>query len=171
MRASLHPGHWQVKALRNGVIGLCLIGLLWLMGVPTAHATSFDRQNLRMKDFSGQDMRGDDYTRADLAEANLQGVNLQGVRMFDANLTLANLEAADLRGSTLDGARLIRANLKNAMLEGAYAFGADFRKAEITGADFTDVFLDPKSNDLLCEVASGTNPTTGRDTRETLFCP
>jgi uncharacterized protein YjbI with pentapeptide repeats len=171
MRAYVNPSHWPIQALRRILISFCLLGILWLGGMSPASATSFDRQNLRMKDFAGQDMRGNDYTRADMAETNLAKANLQGVRMFDTNLTLANLESADLRGATLDGARLIRANLKNAVLEGAYAFGADFRKTEITGADFTDVFLDPKANDLLCEVASGTNPTTGRETRETLMCP
>jgi hypothetical protein len=41
----------------------------------------------------------------------------------------------------------------------------------IDGADFTDVFLDPKTNTLLCEVAQGTNPVTGNATRDTLYCP
>ncbi|NEQ30630.1 MAG: pentapeptide repeat-containing protein, partial [Leptolyngbya sp. SIO4C5] len=94
-----------------------------------------------------------------------------GVRLFDTTMSRANLEGADLRYSTLDGARLTRANLTNAILEGVYTFNTDFRAATIEGADFTDVLLDPKTNDMLCEVAAGTNPVTGRSTRETLFCP
>ena len=105
------------------------------------------------------------------SEADLSGVNLQGVRMFDANLVKANLEGADLRSATLDGARFIRANLTNAILSGAYAFNADFRKAIIDGADFTDVMLDLRTIDLLCETAQGTNPVTQNDTRDTLYCP
>lgn len=156
-------GHW--------LAGFALVLVVCLSGGSAAQATSFDRQNLRMQDFAGQDLRGNDYTRSDMAEADLSHTNLQGVRLFDTNLTLANLEAADLTGATLDGARLIRANLKNAILEGAYAFNTDFRKAEVEGADFTDVMMEPKMNDVLCELASGVNPVTGRDTRETLFCP
>ncbi|MEL6935186.1 MAG: pentapeptide repeat-containing protein, partial [Cyanobacteria bacterium J06607_17] len=83
----------------------------------------------------------------------------------------ANLENANMTGATLDGARFIRANLKNAILEGAYAFSTDFRKADIEGADFTDVDLDVKTNDMLCEVATGENPVTGRTTKDTLYCP
>jgi uncharacterized protein YjbI with pentapeptide repeats len=151
-------------------VGLA-IATLWVTFAAPAAAESFDRQNLRMADFSNQDLRDNDFTRADLAEADLSGANLQGVRMFDTTLTKANLTGADLRGATLDGARFIAANLTNAILSGAYAFNTDFRKAVIDGADFTDVFLDPKTNTLLCEVAQGTNPVTGNATRDTLYCP
>ncbi|MGF1569054.1 MAG: pentapeptide repeat-containing protein [Nodosilinea sp.] len=150
------------------LLGVVMVALTWAM---PAYATSFDRQNLRMSDFSNQDLRGNDYTRADLADANLSHVNLRGVRLFDTTLARANLEGADLTGATLDGARLVRANLTNAILEGAYAFGTDFREAIIDGADFTDVLLDPKVNQKMCEVATGTNPVTGRNTRDTLYCP
>lgn len=152
-------------------LGVLVVVLGMMMAIAPAQAESFDRQNLRMSDFSGQDLRGNDFTRADLAEADLRGVNLQGVRMFDANLVKANLEGADLRGATLDGARFIRANLTHAILSGSYAFNADFRKATIDGADFTDVMLDLRTIDLLCEMAQGTNPVTHNNTRDTLYCP
>ncbi len=143
----------------------------WGLWVGPVAAESFDRQNLRMADLSHQDLRGNNYTRADLADANLSHANLQGVRMFDTTLARANLEGADMTGATLDGARLVRANLTNAILVGAYAFDTDFREAKIDGADFTDVLLAPKVNAMLCEVARGTNSTTGRHTRDTLYCP
>lgn len=136
-----------------------------------ALATNFDRKNLRQQDFSGQDLTDNDYTRADLTEADLSHANLELVRLFTTRLTRANLEGANLRGATLDGATLTGANLKNALLEGAYAINIEFQGANIEGADFTDVLLDPKDNDRLCDIASGVNPTTGRDTRETLYCP
>ncbi|NJM97454.1 MAG: pentapeptide repeat-containing protein [Phormidesmis sp. RL_2_1] len=135
-----------------------------------AYATNFDRKNLRQQNFSGQDLTDNDYTRADLTEADLSHTNLMGVRLFTTHLDKANLEGANLTGATLDGATLIRANLKDAVLEGAYVISADFRGANIEGADFTDVLFDPRVNKLLCETASGTNPVTGRETRETLFC-
>jgi uncharacterized protein YjbI with pentapeptide repeats len=95
---------------------------------------------------------------------------LRQVRFFATNLESANLEGADLSYATLDSARLVRANLKDAVLEGAFASNARFEGAIIEGADFTDVLLRQDVQDKLCQVASGTNPKTGRDTRETLFC-
>lgn len=153
-----------------------LIVLLAIIAVSTAWvypagAENFDRQNLRMVDLSNQDLRDNNYTRADMAEANLSNANLRGVRLFDTTLVRANLSGADMTGATLDGARFTQADLTNAILEGAYAFGTDFRDAKIEGADFTDVLLDPKVNDRLCEVAQGVNPVTKRATRDTLYCP
>lgn len=147
---------------------VCVVCLNW--GYPV-HAENFDRQSLRQKSFAGQDLRGNNYTSTDMAEADLSNADLRGVRLFDTNLTKANLENANMTGATLDGARFIRANLKNAILEGAYAFSTDFRKANIEGTDFTDVDLDVKTNDMLCEVATGVNPVTGRATKDTLYCP
>ena len=150
------------------LLAILAVSITW---VSPAAADNFDRQNLRMADFSNQDLRGNNYTRADLADANLSNADLRGVRLFDTTLVRANLSGANLTGATLDGARFTQADLTNAILEGAYAFGTDFRGAIIEGADFTDVLLDPKVNDRLCDVAEGVNPVTQRATRATLYCP
>jgi uncharacterized protein YjbI with pentapeptide repeats len=60
--------------------------------------------------------------------------------------------------------------LTNANLEGAFASNAKFEGAIIDGADFTDVLVRPDVQKMLCKVAKGTNPVTGRETRETLYC-
>ncbi|MEB3289348.1 MAG: pentapeptide repeat-containing protein [Leptolyngbya sp.] len=161
----------MVSSLRLFVIALAFLVTASIAWINPAQAASFDRQNLRMVDLANQDLRGNDYTRADLAEADLSHANLRGVRLFDTTLSRANMEGADMTGATLDGARFIQTNLTNAILEGAYAFGTDFRGAIIDGADFTDVLLAPKVNAMLCDGAKGTNPVTGRATRETLYCP
>jgi uncharacterized protein YjbI with pentapeptide repeats len=162
----------SMKAIARYIcLSVVLLALVMSVGLASAQADNYDRQNLRMADLSNRDFRGDDFTRADLANANLSHSDFRGTRLFDTNLSQANLENANLTGATLDGARFIRANLTNAILEGAYAFDADFRGATIDGADFTDVSLDPKVNDYLCEMAQGTNPVTRRNTRDTLYCP
>lgn len=123
------------------------------------------------EDLSHRDLTEATFTRADLRNSNLSYANLQGVSLFSANLESANLEGADLSYSTISTARFFNANLKNAILEGSFAFNARFDGAIIEGADFTDVLFRPDTEEQLCAIASGTNPITGRDTRDTLFCP
>lgn len=152
----------------TGILTFCLIVSI----VPSAHASAYqyDKVNLTGKDFSGQDLRDSSFVQANLRDANLSAVNLSGVSLFGANMNRSNLEGADLRYATLDSAQLQRANLKNANLEGAFAFRTNFKDADVEGTDFTDVLLDNEMYELLCKVAAGVNPVTGRETRDTLDC-
>ncbi len=64
------------------------------------------------------------------------------------------------------------ADLSDAILEGAMLSNAQFRLVKsIKGADFTDALVRKDVAASLCKIASGTNPTTGVDTRESLNCP
>jgi len=153
------------------MLGLLMFGVfLGIVAAPAA-ALDYERESLIRVDFSGKDLRDAEFTKANLRQGNLSHADLRGVSFFAANLEEANLEGANLSGATLDLARFNRANLTNAILEGAFVANARFAGAIITGADFTDVLLRSDIEAQLCKVAQGTNPTTGRDTRETLFCP
>ncbi|XFA73584.1 pentapeptide repeat-containing protein [Thermosynechococcaceae cyanobacterium Okahandja] len=148
-----------------------VLALLFIVLTPRgAIAEDYTKEALINTDFSGRDLRDSQFTKANLFHSDLSHTNLQGVSFFAANLEAANLEGADLRYATLDTARLTKANLTNAILEGAFAFNTKFDGATITGADFTDVDLREDAQRLLCAVASGRNPVTGRNTRETLHC-
>ncbi len=138
--------------------------------VPTAFALEYNKEILVQADFSGRDLTDSSFTKANLRQSNFSHSKLSGVSFFAANLESANLSGVDLTYATLDSARLIKANLTNAVLEGAFAANAKFDGAIIDGADFTDVLLRQDEQKKLCKVAKGTNPTTGRDTRDTLFC-
>lgn len=64
------------------------------------------------------------------------------------------------------------ANLKNAIVEGAYVVGATkLNGIIIEGADFTEVGFRKDQQKYLCTYASGTNPQTNVDTKESLLCP
>ncbi|MBD2205522.1 pentapeptide repeat-containing protein [Calothrix sp. FACHB-1219] len=149
-----------------------LVGITAIIGVaPTALALEYNKEILIGADFAGRDLTDSSFTKANLKQSNFSHANLSGVSFFAANLESANFEGANLSNATLDSARFIKANLTNAVLEGAFAANAKFDGAIVDGADFTDVLLRPDEQKKLCKVAKGTNPTTGRDTRDTLFCP
>jgi len=57
----------------------------------------------------------------------------------------------------------------NALLEGALPTPS-LMVPLLTGL-ILPMFLRQDEQDKLCKVAKGTNPTTGRETRKTLFCP
>ena len=135
-------------------------------------AVDYNRANLVGVDFSGQDLRKEAlFDHANLRDSNFSNANVQGVRFFSANLDSANFEGADLRYADLEVARLTKVNFTNAILEGSFATNILVQGAIIDGADFTDVLLDPKTEKYLCTIATGTNPITGRNTKDTLYCP
>ena len=154
--------------------GFALVLGIWLtltIAIAPVWAVSYDKVVLRNEDFSGQDLRDASFDHADLRGSNFSNANLRGVRLFAANLDSVNFEGADLTGADLESARLTKVNFTNAILEGAFATNTLFNGAIIDGADFTDALLRSDIQKKLCEVAKGTNPTTGRDTRESLLCP
>ena len=165
---------WQFSWSESAVLKVLafILGamVIFLTLVAPAGAVNYVKGNVMNRDFSGQDLTEDIFDHANLRDSNFSHANMQGVRLFGAFLQRTNLEGADLSYAVLDSAYFERTNLKNAVLEGAFAMGAEFYGVIIDGADFTDVLLNRDQEDKLCEIATGTNPTTGRNTKETLFC-
>ena len=142
-----------------------------VMAPPAAQAAmDYAKQVLIGADFSGREMQGVTFNLTNLREADLSGSDLQGASLFGAKLQDADLSDTNLRDATLDSAVLDGTNLSNAVLEDAFAFNTRFINVTISGADFTNVPLRGDVLKTLCAVAEGTNPVTGRETRDTLGC-
>mmetsp|Transcript_18893 Transcript_18893/g.47482 ORF Transcript_18893/g.47482 Transcript_18893/m.47482 type:complete len:89 (-) Transcript_18893:68-334(-) len=74
-----------------------------------------------------------------------------------------------LRGPLINSQPL--RNNRNAVLVNAYiASNSKLTGVIIDGADFTDVLLRQDQINYLCKRASGTNPVTGVETKESLMC-
>lgn len=155
--------------VRVVLVLVAIVGIVSGFGLP-AIAEDYTKDVLIGVDFSGKDLTDSQFNHTNMRESNLSNTKLRAVNMFAANLEFANLSGADLRLVTLESARITDADLSNANLEGAYLSNAKLERTKIEGADFTDVDIRDDVRQMLCKVASGKNPVTGRETRETLYC-
>ena len=151
---------------------ISLIILIINLSFPTSSFAALDygKQSLLGADFSGSDLKGATFYLTDLQDANLSNCDLQNATLYGAKLKDTDLSNSNLREVTLDSAVLDGTDLSNTNLEDSFAYSTQFENVKIEGADFTNVYL---PNDILrkfCEDASGTNPFTKRETRETLEC-
>ena len=135
-----------------------------------ALADNYEKATLFDEDLSSKDLSDSNFTLATLRKCDLHGATLAGLRLFRAKFIEVDLHGADLRYATLDSALFSKSNLNDANLEGAFAYHTRFEETTIDGADFTDVLLRDDAHAILCDIATGTNPTTGRNTRDTLVC-
>jgi uncharacterized protein YjbI with pentapeptide repeats len=161
----------SLRRLPTLLLALFLGALLVLpRPLPAMAAMDYAKQVLIGADFHGADLRGVTFNLTNLRDADLSGADLRGASLFGAKLQDADLSASDLREATLDSAVFEGTDLRNARLDDAFAFNTKFRDVRIEGADFTNVPLRGDALTTLCAAATGTNPVSGRLTRDTLNC-
>jgi uncharacterized protein YjbI with pentapeptide repeats len=131
---------------------------------------AFDDVSATTKDFSGQDLSRAEFGDAKLQGANFKDANLQGAVFNGAVLKKANFHGANFSNGIAYITDMREADLTDAILESAMMLKTNFKDATVTGADFTFATIDRAQILLLCQTASGTNPVTGVDTRESLGC-
>jgi len=167
----------MVQRRLTPLLGLLLTLPITFLGLTTVLPTSpavaamdYAKQVLIGADFHGADLRGVTFNLTNLREASFAGADLRNASLFGAKLQDADFTGADLREATLDSAVFEGTDLHNARLDDAFAFNTRFLNVRIDGADFTNVPLRGDALKGLCAVASGTNPSSGRATRDTLGC-
>lgn len=130
--------------------------------------------NISDQDFSQQNYKGKDFSQVIAKATSFKGSNLIGCRFFKAYLVKADFTDADIRGASLEDTSMDEAVLTGANAAGAYFSASLLDAASIENVDFSDASIPPKTLQNICnkpDFAKGTNPQTGIETRDSLFCP
>jgi uncharacterized protein YjbI with pentapeptide repeats len=167
----------ETMRIVSQVLGLLTAALILLtafqapaMAASSAAIRAYDDVNAATKDFSNQSLIRAEFSDARLKEANFSGADLRGAVFNGADLRNANLSGIDFSDGIAYVSNLSGADLSNSVFTSAMMLKSSFKGANVTGADFSLAVLDRDQVVQLCKTASGTNPVTGVDTRESLDC-
>jgi len=167
-----------LSQFRQRLLSLLLIiaiAIIWvLLDATPAFAQespeNYTYSEIRERDFSHRNLVGGVFAAADARGSNFEGSDVSNSILTKAIFINTNLKDANFSNSLMDRVSFENSDLTNAIFQDAVATSTIFEGATITGADFTDAILDRYQIALMCKRATGTNPTTGVETRYSLGC-
>lgn len=161
--------YWQLVISFILSLGIILIPVP-VQAASSSSVTQSILNKVEGEDFSGKNLIRAEFTNRVFKNTNFSKADLRGALFNGVFLDGANLSEIDFSSGISYVSRFKNVSLVNAILANANMLQSTFDRVDVTGADFSDALLDRQQVKNLCVNASGTNPKTGVDTRESLGC-
>ena len=137
-----------------------------------ANAARDKLYDLRECDLKGQDASGKDQSGMIASQADFSGVSFKEGQISKAYARDSKFVACDFTNAVVDRVAFDGSNMQKALFVNAVLSGTTFEGADLKDTDFSDAYLGPFDLKNICANPSlkGTNPVTGKDTRESAGC-